>query len=140
MLHPEVSTYVIVRVDDALVLVTFAPWRALTAPVFVQNRDRFKQWLGEDHFAFTMICKELSEVTDYRSWEERITLYKKSESEENKSESKDIGYTRTKCRLCDQRMKNKISQAAVDAFQILGEHGALVQMVGRVSEGGRVVY
>lgn len=41
----------------------------------------------------------------------------------------DLGYKKTKFRLCDRRMKNKIEDDAFSALKKLGEGGNCVQLV-----------
>lgn len=133
MIHAELPIYAIIRRDDALVLVTFAPWRAPTAGFFIHNRRRLARWLGEDRFSLFMICREPVEVIDSRVWEERTKLCEKYESQGRSTEDiKDIGYLSTKCRLCDRRMQSEISQEGLDAFSILGRPGAVVQFVSKL--------
>jgi twinfilin-like protein len=72
-----------------------------------------------------VICKEIGEVTDARSWEERDT-------EKHLHAGIvliDAGYKKNKCRLCDRRMKNKISPEALEAFTKLEVAGTAVQIV-----------
>jgi twinfilin-like protein len=91
----------------------------------------------------SIICKEMGEITDARSWEERDAeqLAKDAEVDHasaNKHDNPkhkngnqiDVGYKKNKCRLCDRRMKNKISPEALAALTQLHTPGAAVQIVG----------
>lgn len=134
-LHLELPTYIIIRIKNTLVMVTFAPWRAPTAGHFIHNRHRLLRRLGDEHFTFTMICRDHVEVVDHRSWYERMKLCEEYDSKGLKTKIiKDVGYFRTKCRMCDRRMKNDITQAATDAFSSLGDPGALLQIVRQMCD------
>jgi twinfilin-like protein len=92
--------------------------------------------LGTDYFSQSLICKEIGEITDVRSWAER---------EEGQDEAcrdgckdcdggngggvKDLGYRRNKCRLCDRRMQNPISPEALAVLKTLNQQGSLVVLV-----------
>ena len=134
--------YLIIRRNDLLVLVTFVPYLAKEAQrkAFLENRHELVRQLGAEHFTLSIICKEIAEVTDARSWEERDGVFGKNDECEEKEDPahdvsgvRDLSYQRNKCRLCDRRMKNKITAEASDAFKMLGEPGSLVQMVSKSS-------
>lgn len=96
--------------------------------------------LGEEYFKVSLICKEIGEITDERSWVER----QKHREENTEGEHKDVcddlheghsgcvedlGHKKNKCRLCDRRMKNKITEEAFAALNNLERGGDLVQIV-----------
>ncbi|KAF2112518.1 hypothetical protein BDV96DRAFT_601926 [Lophiotrema nucula] len=134
-LDPKTPLYLIIRRDGKLVAITYVPHRADTElkALFLSNRQALVRSLGEDHFSLSLICKEPAEIYDYRSWEERGS--KEAVCNDCADVSckqvggvKDLGYQRNKCRLCDQRMKNKITDEARAALRHLDTGGACVQM------------
>ena len=118
------SSYIILRRNDTLAFVTYVPYRANEDERnwFLENRHACVHDLGEDYFATSIICKEIGEVTDIRSWEER-------DIERHSDKPFDVGYKKNKCRLCDRRMKNKISLEASEALRQIHAPGIAVQMV-----------
>ncbi|KAI2481630.1 Actin monomer binding protein [Pyrenophora tritici-repentis] len=90
-----------------------------------------------------MICKEIGEVTDERSWEERDAEQRSKDAVANDAGEQrvdgsarngqksliDAGYKRNKCRLCDRRMKNNISPEALEALAQLHTPSTAVQIV-----------
>jgi hypothetical protein len=145
VLNPRTPLYLILRRKGSLVAVTFVPYLAKDAQrnFFLENRLDFVRQLGEEHFSQLLICKEIGEITDARSWIEREENGSLPDSaskhtkdtgtcdEEGCAECavKDVGYKRNKCRLCDRRMKNKISPEALEAFKLLVSPGAMIQIV-----------
>lgn len=87
----------------------------------------------------SLICKEIGEVTDVRSWIERDAHQQENPIEEHvgvceaaqehNKVAKDLGYKKNKCRLCDRRMKNKITDGAFEALSGLDKAGDCVQIV-----------
>ena len=85
----------------------------------------------------SLICKEIGEITDARSWVERDALTNETEAEEkpcgdshdHDGNTTDIGYKKNQCRLCDRRMKNKITDEALAALGKLKNEGDCVQIV-----------
>jgi twinfilin-like protein len=145
VLDPRTPLYLILRRKGSLVAVTFVPYLAKDTQrnFFLENRLEFVRQLGEEHFSQLLICKEIGEITDARSWIEREETGNLPDSaskntkdtvtcdEEGCAECamKDVGYKRNKCRLCDRRMKNKISPEALEAFKLLTSPGATIQIV-----------
>lgn len=132
-LDSRTPIYLLLRRNDSIVAITYVPYLAKEPQrlFFLQNRDRFVQQLGEDHFSSALICKEIGEITDVRSWIERDEHEKLLTAKGGVLESgvKDVGYKQNKCRLCDRRMKNPIDDDAIDALKRLESSGAMVQMV-----------
>lgn len=118
------------------------PWLANPElkTTYLDFRVELVRALGEQHFGESFICKEVTEVTDARSWEERALNSAETEKEEcgedgcetctteEGSNVKDLGYKKNKCRLCDRRMKNPIETNASDALKTLQNPGSLVQL------------
>jgi twinfilin-like protein len=109
----------------------------------LENRHECVRQLCEEYFTTSIVCKEIGEIMDVRSWKERDAEMR-SQIAESKSVNacdtsehlehekgcmQDVGYKKSKCRLCDRRMKNKISTEALDAFTKLDTHGTAVQIV-----------
>ncbi|KAF2027589.1 hypothetical protein EK21DRAFT_71505 [Setomelanomma holmii] len=146
VLSARTPMYLLLRRDDSLVAITYVPYLAKEAQraFLLEHRHEFVRQFGEAHFSQSLICKEIGEITDARSWEERdsqMTGHDKASegiaSGEsckdgccNKDDStiKDMGYKRNKCRLCDRRMKNKIAPDALSALKTLKEPGIVVQI------------
>ncbi|KAL1796761.1 hypothetical protein ACET3X_005301 [Alternaria dauci] len=136
--------YIVLRRGDSLTFITYAPFRVEEElrKLFLECRHSVVQQLGAGHISCSIICKEIAEITDARSWVERdadaisfgtaSTQCDKKEScgcsEHSKSGLKDVGYRKNKCRLCDRRMKNKISSEALDAFTELHAPCTAVQI------------
>lgn len=140
-IEPKTPLYLLLRHHNAISAITFVPYRA--------HEDRRKQYLhyrhellkslGEENFEASLICKEVGEITDVRSWverdghrsgdgrEEHTDPYKSSN--EKCEGAKDVGYKKNKCRLCDRRMKNKITNEALEALKKLQTAGDCVQIV-----------
>ena len=144
VLDPRTPLYLILRRRDRLVAITFVPYLAgehERASLLEQRHELVRQ-LGKDDIALSMICKEVGEITDVRSWEEREGQQEEepfdgrtdSQDESRQSDIKDLGYKKIKCRLCDRRMKNPILPNALAALQTLYAPGSSVQMVSRVSQ------
>jgi twinfilin-like protein len=136
ILKPRTPLYLILRRNDSLVAITFAPYLAKDThrAFFLDNRHSLVQQLGAEHFSQSLICKEIGEITDARSWTERDS---NTSSDTNACKDpactsctvQDIGYKRNKCRLCDRRMQNPIAPDALSALSTLSNPGALVQIV-----------
>ena len=145
ILTPVSSCYIIIRRDKSLTFVTYVPYRAdkNERALLLDNRQECVRQLGEEHFITSVICKEIGEVTDGRSWEERnaklqsqkavvvhASEQKAHESHEHGQECLiDVGHEKNKCRLCDRRMKNKMSREAFEALAQLHTPGTAVQIV-----------
>ena len=144
ILSPRTPLYLLLRRNDSLIAITYVPYLAKEDLrfFFLEHRHELVEKLGKEHFSQSLICKEIGEVTDARSWTERDNnealnaspAYRKEE-EGCKAGSceactiKDLGYKRNKCRLCDRRMKNPITSEALDALTTLTHPGAAVQIV-----------
>ena len=142
---PRTPLYLLLRREEKLVAVTFVPYLAKESEraFFLEHRTQLVEVLGEEHFSQSLICKEIGAVTDARSWIERdenetsLDIASKHAGSGDRCDSaqcegcspKDIGYKRNKCRLCDRRMKNKITPEALDALSSLKNSGAIVQVV-----------
>lgn len=148
MLSPKHALYLILRRKDSLVAVTYVPYLASaeSKELLLESRNELVNDLGKENFSASIICKEIGEITDARSWDERDGKEKSREDanaegeqscgvhEETDAETagaKDLGYRKNKCRLCDRRMKNKINDDALEALSKLDESGACVQLVSR---------
>jgi twinfilin-like protein len=145
ILTPSSSYFIILRQEESLTFITYVPYRAKEdeRTSILEYRHECARRLGEEHFTASIICKEIGEITDVRSWEERDAEMR-SQIAKSKSVSscdtseyvehehggmQEMGYKKSKCRLCDRRMKNKISTEALDAFTKLHTHGTAVQIV-----------
>ncbi|KAH7115029.1 actin monomer binding protein-like protein [Dendryphion nanum] len=148
LLSPKTPLYLLIRHNRALTAVTFAPW--LAEPElknsYINNRQELVRALGEEHFSSSFISKEIGEITDARSWEERKSasetlLHEQKttacadcddcahgDGEKKDAAVQDLGYQQNKCRLCDRRMKNKIEERAADALKQLHAAGSCVQL------------
>lgn len=146
VLSPKSALYLLLRRTDSLVAVTYVPYlaKAEQRALFLENRLKLVQKLGSEHFASSIICKEMGEITDARSWDERDDSGRSWDSNQNKESSdcetcekvavegqavKDMGYKKNTCRLCDRRMKNKIEDDALEALVKLNDGGNCVQLV-----------
>jgi twinfilin-like protein len=145
VLSPRTSLYLLLRRNDSLTAITYVPYLAKEEPraFFIENRHELLRQLGVEHFAQSLICKEVGEFTDARSWAERdnnaashIISNERTQDAQSCTEDgcieckpKDLGYARNKCRLCDRRMKNAITPEALEALKILTNPGSLVQIV-----------
>ncbi|KAF1847314.1 uncharacterized protein K460DRAFT_426028 [Cucurbitaria berberidis CBS 394.84] len=142
VLNPRVPLYLLLRRNESLVVITYVPYLAKEdqRALFLAHRHELVGQLGEKHFSTSLICKEIGEITDARSWDERDgpgggTVNEASEqADERGAQStleggvKDMGYMKNKCRLCDRRMKNEISPDALQALETLDQSGATVQI------------
>ncbi|KAL5117564.1 Twinfilin-1 [Pleosporales sp. CAS-2024a] len=135
--------YLLLRRDDRLIAITFVPYLAKehVRSFYLHHRHDFVKELGEKHFSQSLICKEVCEITDARSWAERdgaasprsvaVDHADASSLCQNggcREKVQDIGYQRNRCRLCDQRMKNKIASEAVQALKTLRTPGTMIQV------------
>ncbi|KAF2732077.1 hypothetical protein EJ04DRAFT_554288 [Polyplosphaeria fusca] len=142
ILSTRIPLYLVLRRGGTFVVITYIPYLADTKlkDVYLSNRNNLIQSLGVTRFSLAFIAKEPVEVYDYRSWEEKDMKAAACEDCEScvdgsakYSGMKDIGYQKTKCRLCDQRMKNEVSQEASEAIQQLAEIGDCVQLTLDIS-------
>lgn len=145
VLDSHTPLYVILRREQSLFAITYVPYLAKETQreFFLEYRSELVRQLGEEQFSFSLICKEVGEITDARSWEERGDHMRSATSRAECSNDcgacevashdstgvKDLGYKKNKCRLCDRRMKNKISPEALDALKKLDSPGAAIQIV-----------
>ncbi|KAJ4986396.1 cofilin/tropomyosin-type actin-binding protein [Stagonosporopsis vannaccii] len=124
VLDPKTSLYLLLRRCNSVFAITFVPYQA-------PEHQR-------GHIERSLICKEIGEITDARSWAERDADQQETGNKEcaDVCESspkhgafpKDAGYKKNKCRLCDRRMKNKITDGALQALGKLKNEGDLVQI------------
>ncbi|KAF2819429.1 hypothetical protein CC86DRAFT_398783 [Ophiobolus disseminans] len=143
VLSPRTPLYLLLRRNDSLTAITYVPYLAKEdqRSFFLEHRHDLVQRLEKEHFSQSLICKEIGEITDARSWQERddndasntasgITKNTKKCNDESCEGCavEDLGYKRNKCRLCDRRMKNKITPEAQDALKTLVNPGAVVQL------------
>lgn len=123
--------YLLLRRGDSLIAITYVPYLAKESDkaTLLEHRFDLVKQLGEAKFSMSLICKEIGEITDPRSWEERD---KHIAGVENLEESgvEDLGHKKNACRLCDRRMKNQITPDAQEALKTLGTSEAAVQIVG----------
>jgi twinfilin-like protein len=145
VLNVRTPLYILLRRKDTLTAITFVPYLAKEKQraFFLDHRHELVQNLGEEHFSQSLICKDMGEITDARSWTERDMNSPSNESvskhpkdtEAYKDEEcsictvKDLGYKRNKCRLCDRRMKNTITPEALEALKTLVNLSTMVQIV-----------
>jgi twinfilin-like protein len=145
VLNPRIALYILLRRNDTLTAITFVPYLAKDNQrgFFLDHRHELVQKLGKEHFSQSLICKEIGEITDVRSWTERDDNNASNETaadhpkdaevcQDDACEActvQDMGYKRNKCRLCDRRMQNKISPEALEALKGLSTPGTVVQIV-----------
>lgn len=141
VLEPKTPLYVLLRRHNAVSAITFVPYRAREdhREQYLYYRKELVNLLGDHHFEKTFICKEVGEITDARSWDERDQPqngeqqagqpYTCGLSHEENKVLKDAGYKKNICRLCDRRMKNKITDEALEALQTLQTPQKCVQIV-----------
>jgi twinfilin-like protein len=144
VLNPRTPLYILLRRKDTLSAITFVPYLAKESQraFFLDHRNELVRKLGNEHFSLSLICKEMGEIADARSWTERDEnsspqefAYGHSNIEDCEDRGcedcavKDIGYKRNKCRLCDRRMKNYIAPEALEALKTLTKPGTVVQIV-----------
>ncbi|KAF2875142.1 hypothetical protein BDV95DRAFT_603909 [Massariosphaeria phaeospora] len=144
VVKPRTPAYILLRRDDLLSAITYVPYlaKAESRQLYLDNRHKLVHSLGEEHFAASFISKEVAEITDARSWDERDGHGESWNAASEKTEEceacdtgeahthlvKDAGYKQNKCRLCDRRMKNKIEQSALDALRNMHDAGDCVQI------------
>lgn len=144
VLGPRTVLHLILRHEGLFVAITFVPYAADVGDktLLLDNRSLLVKSLGEQHFSSSIMCKEVGEVIDTRSWDERsgqghswtdhynedVDAY--GDLEHLDDTVHDLGHKKNKCRLCDRRMQNKIDDAALDALKSLTESGDCVQLVG----------
>jgi twinfilin-like protein len=139
--HP---LYLIIRHNNPLTFITYIPYLAQPTSnrSYLNHRQTVLKTFGASNFTSSIICKEPGEITDERAWKERdgdgqpFTSKphdKNTNIEDGDSENQvqDQGHQKTKCRLCDRRMKNPITEDALVALKGLkdGKEGACVQLV-----------
>lgn len=131
ILTPRNSLYLIIRWASSTVAITYVPYlaKAEEREFFLKNRHELVHQLGESNFSYSLICKEIGEITDVRSWIERDTTNTCKHDQEATPKVKDLGHRLNKCRLCDRRMQNPIAPEALDALKTLQDPGAVVQIV-----------
>lgn len=142
ILSPTRSLYLLLRRSNSVFAITFVPYRAPQdeRKAYLQYRHDLCKLLGESHFESSLICKEVGEITDARSWVEREQHRRQNADSDNpdvcngsdgnvESAIADMGHRKNKCRLCDRRMKNKITDGALTALQELTNEGGLLQIV-----------
>ncbi|KAF2126022.1 actin monomer binding protein-like protein [Dothidotthia symphoricarpi CBS 119687] len=132
ILNTRIPLYLFLRRNNSVTAITYVPYLSKEPhrAFFLENRHDLVRQLGEEHLSSSLICKEIGEITDARSWAER------DEHEQSCTEMegtlnggiKDMGHKQNKCRLCDRRMKNPIDDNAVDALKKLYSSGATVQI------------
>ncbi|KAF2795092.1 hypothetical protein K505DRAFT_374155 [Melanomma pulvis-pyrius CBS 109.77] len=134
IIEPKTPLYLILRRDNALSAITYIPHLAPAElkTLYLENRHELVQGLGESHFTASLICKEVAEVMDIRSWNER-DLYTSGcesypEAELKGQAIKDLGHLKNKCRLCDRRMKNELEESASDALKKFSDSGDCIQI------------
>jgi twinfilin-like protein len=137
--------YIVLRRGDSLTFITYVPYRAKeeTRNTLLGRRHDVVQQLGGGYISCSIICKEIAEITDARSWAERDADATSPDTastrcddkgscsctEHAEKRMKDVGYKKNKCRLCYRRMKNRISPAALEALKLLQTQGVAVQIV-----------
>ncbi|KAF2270117.1 actin monomer binding protein-like protein [Lojkania enalia] len=134
IINYKTPLYLLIRRQKILIAITYVPYiaPAILKELYLSQRQAFVRQLGESRIALSVICKEPAEVYDYRSWEERDSKEEFCSScatdSSTLSATKDLGYQKNKCRLCDQRMKNKIEENAGNALKNLNNAGNCVQL------------
>ncbi|KAF2638563.1 hypothetical protein P280DRAFT_481918 [Massarina eburnea CBS 473.64] len=145
VLNPRTALYLLLRRNNSLVVVTYTPYRAdANAKKFlIDNRSHLINKLGEEHFSTSIICKEIGEIADARSWNERdgegsawgdqthedgAACKFGDASNAEKTEVRDLGFRKNQCRLCDRRMKNNIDDDALEALTEVKNAGDCVQL------------
>jgi twinfilin-like protein len=145
VLNIRTPLYILLRRRDTLTAITFVPYLAKDSQraFFLDHRHELVQQLGKQHFSQSLICKDMGEITDARSWTERdmnSSPYESAPVHPNYTKAckdeecstcavKDLGYKRNKCRLCDRRMKNNIMPEALEALKTLANPSTMVQIV-----------
>ncbi|KAJ4346023.1 Twinfilin-1 [Ascochyta clinopodiicola] len=138
-LNPNTLLYLLLRRNTAVFAITFVPFRAPRdqREKYLHHRHELVKSLGIENFQTSFICKEIGEITDARSWAERDGLEQEDEKEQHKAACRDsngeranvdVEYKKNKCRLCDRRMKNKITDKATEALKKLQNPGDCVQI------------
>lgn len=138
-LNPKIPLYLLLRRGDSVSAITFVPFRAPIdeRELYLHHRHDLVASFGAEEVKTSLICKEIGEITDARSWVERDTSKDEIEAEGKTCEDShdhddkmlDIGYKKNQCRLCDRRMKNKITDEALAALGKLKNEGDCVQIV-----------
>ncbi|OAL48453.1 hypothetical protein IQ07DRAFT_645917 [Pyrenochaeta sp. DS3sAY3a] len=148
VISPRIPLFIILRRGEILYAITYIPYLAKEdeRKALLECRREVVKVLGREKFDAELICKEVGEVCDERSWIERDrSIGFGNEGREahecdggdgceglegvgRKQESRDLGYKANKCRLCDRRMKNKIEPEALEALGKLDEVGMMVQI------------
>jgi twinfilin-like protein len=138
-LDPKIPLYLLLRRGDSVSAITFVPFRTpvVERELYIHHRHDLVASFGAEHVKMSLICKEIGEITDARSWVERDAFKDETEAEEKTCEDShdhddkmtDIGYKKNQCRLCDRRMKNKITDEALAALGKLKNKEDCVQIV-----------
>ena len=70
ILDTKTALYLIIRQEKFMVAITYVPYRAdaETKRILLENREILLEKLGTKHFTSSIICKEIGEITDARSW------------------------------------------------------------------------
>jgi twinfilin-like protein len=135
VVNTKTPLYLILRQDHSLIAITYVPHLvpAELKNIYLVNRHELVQNLGGHYFASSLICKEPAEITDLRSWKERDMHGSECKScpqgVTKEEATKDLGYHKNKCRLCDRRMKNNIEETASKALKMVDNGGDCVQLV-----------
>lgn len=142
LLDPIVDTknplYLVVRDERSLVLITYIPYLANNdvKSSYVKVGQSLASVLGKDNFSLSVICKEPGDITDARAWEERDERWSHQEAAAackscagDIGPMKELGHMKTKCRLCDRRMKNGITNEALEMLKKLDIEGSCAQLV-----------
>ncbi|KAH6625659.1 actin monomer binding protein-like protein [Boeremia exigua] len=140
VLDSKTSLYILLRRGSSIYAITFVPYRAPEdeREKYLRYRHDLVQLLGGEHFEMSLICKEIGEITDARSWVERDAHRQGNRPEkctdacedahDQSFDPKDAGYKKNECRLCDRRMKNKITDEVLGALGKLENEGDCVQI------------
>jgi twinfilin-like protein len=147
VINAHTPLFVIIRQNRSLSAITYIPYLADSKlkEQYLANRNLLVQSLGESLFSVSVICKDPGAILDARAWEERQSTYRfmdlhhghdgdaeydSCEKDEPQQTSViDLGYKKTKCRLCDRRMKNKLEEDGLSALRNLNGGGDCVQLV-----------
>ncbi|KAJ4294177.1 Twinfilin-1 [Kalmusia sp. IMI 367209] len=147
ILNTKIPLYLVLHREEGFDAITYVPYLgdAKTKSLLLDSRGSLLKTLGEEHFSSSIICKEIGEIIDARSWDERSGKGESWGVERDEHADtcmkdgtgeggiQDLGHKRNKCRLCDRRMKNKIEDNALDALKDLADVGNCVQLSVDVS-------
>lgn len=141
-LSPKTALFLVLRQKGSLVAITFVPYAANADDkrLLLDIRGDLVEHLGAGHFSASIICKEIVEITDARSWDERSGKAQSWDGDDDGDADAckrddaveigvhDLGHKKNKCRLCDRRMKNNIEDSALNALKSLAAGGDCVQL------------